>query len=79
MSISPNITCVSEEGRWSLQGVTPLGQRIWHEVLQLAHLVSTKRQSGVDILSLGEDIDLAAQGLGDVGEGLNRGWAESKG
>jgi hypothetical protein len=61
------------------QGVTALIERVGGEVFELAGLVAAKGQSGVDILTLGPDFNVAAemgtqsiqalQGRGAEGEG----------
>ena len=41
----------------------PCGQRVRHEVFQLADLVAAEGQAGIAVVALGEDLDLAAEML----------------
>ena len=60
------------------QRVTPLGEGVRHEVLQLADLVATERDTRVAVLTLGPDLDVAAQDGAEPTQRVNRRRAEQQ-
>src|SRR4029077_3322276 len=58
--------------------VAALGQRLGDQVLELAGLVATESQAAVAILTLGVEIDLAAQMRAQTLQGLDWCGAESQ-
>ena len=60
------------------QRVAPLRQRLGDQVLELAHLVAAERDARVAVLSLGPDLDLAAERLGQAGQRMDRRRSEQQ-
>ena len=52
--------------------VASLGERIGHQVLELAHLVATEGDARVAVFALGPDLDLTAERLGQSWQRVDR-------
>jgi len=69
-----------EGGECQLQDMTIAGGHgVRQQVLELADLVAAERDAGVAVLTLGPDLHLAAQGLAEAGQRMDRGGSEQEG
>ena len=60
------------------QRVAALGDRLGHEIFELAHLVAAEGEAAVAVVALGEDLDLAAETGGEAGQLFDRRRAEGQ-
>ena len=58
--------------------VAALGERVGHQVLELAHLVAAEGDARVAVLALRPDLDLTAQVLAQAAERMDRRGAEGQ-
>ena len=61
------------------QRVAALGDRLGHEVLELAHLVAAERDAAVAVLALGPDLDAAAERRRQPRQRMDRRGTEQSG
>ena len=60
------------------QCVSVRRDRIWHDIFELAELVAAIGETGIAVLALGKDLDLAAERRGYAREVLDRGRPEGE-